>query len=642
MIKHEFDSPNVDGYRDIEDVANIIFSTYGVRGVKLTAETGRETWCSAEKNGGIHINIDPDELGGEQTLTPEAVKAAVAHEMGHAQFMLEDPSGVSQKLSQTDHFFNNLTEDVVIDSRLRRFPALEQPMADLYHQVMSDEVNNLAATPLSNQLMYGIRIGQVLGTQPAVDERVSQMIDSLRCHESDSQTFDIIDIMTQPNTKLAQIRQIAERFIKPLYDQLLEQDRQDGRDDEIQQAIDNYEQSHGTHGSSEQDEDDGNSNQSTESGEDDDSEKSAESNSDDGDSDDATGQSKSLPEQIKEAVEQAAQNAKENGDDSDEGSSSESDSGENTDKNDGQNSSEKSNGENSDEGDETDHPTAEELAEAAGSLAKEMRLSLSDAEGYLQMALEHQLTVLGVAEVFKQLARPTASTQRMTNVRGRHHDGVTLHNNATPDLAIQETSSLPAKAIWQKIDRRATRQTLDFGGLNIHLLVDVSGSMRGEPANCATATAVCLLEGLNLAKAQIARENSYQMPDVRAHVVAFGSDAVELSPLDYQTDPVSLGRTYHALMNPDSWSTLVSEAIEMSQTPPERGGITLIVSDGRFADTDEAKNIVDQQPEKHYVGQFVIGEYGSPITENYHELSDPYALPNTLLRVLQNYLRRDS
>lgn len=630
-----FDSPGVDDYRDIEEVASAIFGTYGVRGVKFTTETGRKTWCGAEKNGGIHINIDPDELGGEQTLTPEAVKAAVAHEMGHAQFMLEDPGSASQKLSQTDYFFNNLTEDVVIDSRLRRFPALEQPMADLYHQVMSEEINNLAATPLSNQLMYSIRIGQVLGAQPAVDERVDQMIDSLRNHENDGQTFDVIDIMTQPNTSLAQMRQIAEQFIKPLYDQLLEQDQQDGRDDEVQQAIDNYEQSHGAHGSSEQNEDDSNSNQSAEANDDESTESNqSEDNGDDSRSAESSqskddSESKSLPEQIKEAIQQATENAKENGDDSDEDSNSESDSGENTD-------------ESSDEDDETDHPTAEELAQAAGSLAKEMNLSLSDAEGYLQMALEHQLTVLGVAEVFKQLARPTASTQRMTNIRGRHHDGVTLHTDATPDLAIQEASGLPAKTIWQKIDRRATRQTLDFGGLDIHLLVDVSGSMAGEPANCATATAVCLLEGLNLAKAQISRENSYRMPDVRTHVVAFGSSAVELSPLNHQTDPVNLGRTYHSLMNPDSWSTLVSEAIEMSQTPPERDGITLIISDGQFADTDAAKNIVDQQPENHYVGQFVIGEYGSPITENYHELSDPHVLPNTLLSVLQNYIRRYS
>lgn len=660
MIKHEFDSPGVDDYRDIEEVASAIFGTYGVRGVKFTTETGRKTWCGAEKNGGIHINIDPDELGGEQTLTPEAVKAAVAHEMGHAQFMLEDPGSASQKLSQTDHFFNNLTEDVVIDSHLRRFPALEQPMADLYQQTMSDMIDDLTATPLVNQFMYGIRIGQVLGEQPAVDERVSQMIDSLRRHEINGQTFDVIDTMTQPNTSLAQMCQIAEQFIKPLYDQLLEQDQQDGRDDEIQQAIDNYEQSHGTHGSSEQNEDDGNSNQSAEANDDESTEsnqsednsddsQSAESNQGDEEGDDSeksdgagedsiesgeddndtTSQSKSLPEQIKEAIQQATENAKENGDDSDEDSNSESDSGENTD-------------ESSDEDDETNHPTAEELAQTAGNIAKEMNLSLSDAGGYLQMALEHQPTVLGVAEVFKQLARPTASTQRMTNVRGRRQDGVTIHTDAIADLAIQEVSGLPAKTIWQKIDRRATRQTLDFGGLDIHLLVDVSGSMAGEPANCATATAVCLLEGLNLAKAQISRENSYRMPDVRTHVVAFGSSAVELSPLNHQTDPVNLGRTYHSLMNPDSWSTLVSEAIEMSQTPPERDGITLIISDGQFADTDAAKNIVDQQPENHYVGQFVIGEYGSPITENYHELSDPHVLPNTLLSVLQNYIRRYS
>lgn len=621
MINPEFNSPSVDNYRDIEEVANAIFGTYGVRGVTLTAETGQKTWCGAQKNGGIHINIDPDELGGEQTLTPEAIKAAVAHEMGHALFMLEDPGAANRKRSRTDHFFNNLTEDVVIDSRLRRFPALEKPMADLYHQVMNDMIEDLTVTPLSNQLMYGIRIGQVLGLRPAVDERVSQMIDSLRSHNINGRTFDIIDTMTQPNTSLSQMRQIAERFVKPLYDQLLKQDQQDGRDDDIQQAIDNYEQSHGAHGSSEQNEDDGNSG----------------TPNDENDGEDVTDQPKSLPEQIKEAIEQAAENAKENGDDSGEDSDSKNNSGENTDQN-----SEKSRGESGDDGSETDHPTAEELSQAAGSLAKEMKLSLSDAEGYLQMALEHQQTILGVAEVFKQLARPTKGTQRMTNVRGRSQDGVTLHTDATPELAIQEASGLPAKAIWQDIARRATRQTLDFGGLDIHLLVDVSASMKGDSAHCATATAVCLLEGLNLAKAQIAKENSYQMPDVRTHVVAFGSSAVELSPLNHQTDPVNLGRTYHSLMNPESNSTLVSGAIEMSQTPPERDGITLIVSDGHFSDKNRAKAVVDQQPENHYIGQFVIGGNGSPITENYHELSNPHVLPNTLLSVLQKYIRRYS
>lgn len=633
MIKHEFDSPGVDDYRDIKEVASAIFGTYGVRGVTLTVETGRKTWCGAERNGGIHINIDPDELGGEHTLTPEAVKAAVAHEMGHALFMLEDPGSAGQKRSQTDHFFNNLTEDVVIDSRLRRFPALEQPMADLYHQVMSGMVDDLTDTPLSNQLMYGIRIGQVLGQQPAVDERVSQMIDSLRHHENDSQTFDVIDIMTQPNTSLAQMRQIAEQFIKPLYDQLLEQDQQDGRDNEIQQAIENYEQSHGTHGSSEQNEEDGDSSTSAEADQSEDGEKSdgaSEDSAESGeDGDDTADQSKSLPEQIKEAIQQAAENAKEN----DEDASSESDSGETAHQN---------SNESSDDGSETDHPTARELAQAAGSLAKEMHLSLSDAEGYLQMALEHQPTTLGVAEVFRQLTRLTKGTQRTTNVRGRHQDGVTIHTDAIADLAIQEASGLPARDVWQKNDRRATHQTLNFGGLDIHLLVDVSASMEGGPAHCATTTAVCLLEGLRQAKAQITKENSYQMPDVRTHVVAFGSSAVELSPIGYQIDPINLGRTYHSLMNPESWSTLVSDAIEMSQTPPQRDGITLIVSDGRFFDEDQAKAVVDQQPKNHYVGQFVIGEYGSPITENYHELSDPYALPNTLLRVLQNYLRRYS
>jgi hypothetical protein len=601
---------------ELEKIANTMFAAYGVRGVRLTMGLGKKTWCGALKTGGIQINIDPDEIAHGKELTPEAMMAAVSHELGHAKDMLENPAKAYVKLSKTDCFFYNLLDDTVIDSRLRRFPRLEQPVADLYHEVMNNQITDLTQTPLSNQLMYGMRIGRVLGQQPAVDERVKNMLDSLRNYTTPNRdAVDVVDILTLGNTSLAERRAIADSVIKPLYDELVEQDRQDGRDNDINELIDMYEQSHGNHGDDDsEDTDDSKSNQTEQS-------------------------RKSLPEQIKDAIEQSAKDGGEISEDE-----ADNEAGENKASDADQNSKNDSTASENSDSQHNEQQDTETPADIAGSLAAEMQLPLPDAEKYLYMVIKHQAIIRSTAEVFKQLAHLTKGTRRLTNARGRSLDGTLLHVDSIADLALQESAGLPARQIWQQTKRRATRETVDFGGLDIHLLIDASGSMRhNHRAVDATATAVCLIEGLKLAKMQIAKANKCQMPDVRTHVVAFGSSAVEVSPLAYQISQPELGQMYSTLINPNAGATLINDAlISCNGTPPERDSIIFIVSDGGIFDDHIAAQTIQCQSPGAYVGQFIIGNNQgvAKLTENAEELSDSRLLPEKLLAVLRNHTMR--
>ena len=613
---HEHMLPPNSPREELEKIANTMFATYGVRGVQLTMESGKKTWCGALKTGGIQINIDPDEIAHGKELTPEAMMATVSHELGHAKDMLENPAKAYVKLSKTDCFFYNLLDDTVIDSRLRRFPRLEQPVADLYHEVMNNQITDLTQTPLSNQLMRGMRIDRVLGQQPAVDERVKNMLDSLRNYTTPGgDAVDVVDILTLENTSLAERRAIANSVIKPLYDELVEQDKQDGRDNDINELIDTYEQSHGNHGDDDsEDTDDSKSNQTKQS-------------------------RKSLPEQIKDAIEQSAKDGGETSEDE-----ADNEAGENKASDPDQNSkNDRTASENSDS-QHNEQQGTETPADIAGSLAAEMQLPLPDAKEYLRMVVEHQAIIRDTAEIFKQLAHPTKGARRLTNARGRSLDGTLLHIDSIADLALQESAGLPARQIWQQTKRRATRETVDFGGLDIHLLIDASSSMKRENrAVDATATAVCLIEGLKLAKMQIAKANKCQMPDVRTHVVAFGSSAVEVSPLAYQISQPELGQMYSTLINPNAGATLINDAlISCNGTPPERDSIIFIVSDGGIFDDHIAAQTIQCQSPGAYVGQFIIGnnQGAAKLTENAEELSDSRLLPEKLLAILRNHTMR--
>lgn len=571
---------------DIHKIAHGVFAAHGVRGVRLTIADGG-TYCQSEERGGITINIDPSEIAGGHELAPDLVLAAAVHEIGHAIDVIEEGSA---RRSRTDHFFWNLVDDIVIDTNARRIAAVDQPMEKLYRTVIANKIANQTTDPLASQLMYGMRIGQVLGEQPLLDERVQVMVDGLRSHTAgDGTVFDIIAVLADASTTLRDRRAIAKRYIKPLYDELLETDRSEGRSEQLEQSMAEYEQTHAHH---------------------------------DNNTDGQPGENQpapSLPEQISQAIEDAAKSKPDN-------------------------SAEQSgdmHSEPTDDSEGENEPSTEAKSKAAGRIAAEMNLSPADAAGYLDLALTHQATIRGVADVFKQLARPTAATQRMTYQRRRTSDGPIIHTAALGDIVLGQQLGVRSTHIWRDVRRSAERQTRAFGGLDIHLLVDVSSSMQSVAPE-ATAMAISLLEGLGLARTQVAKDNQLKQPDVRTHVVAFGSSTEEVAPLSHHTTLQQKGIAYSNLMRPNARSTLINDALLNCRPTPdqsERDHIILIVSDGAFGDHADAVKTVETLPKNAYVGQLIIGTYDA-ITPNSQTITNTIELPAHLLRVLQQYVQK--
>ena len=576
---------------DIIDIAQTVFAAHGLRGVQLSTKPGR-TYCEPLKPGGICINIDPSEIAGDHELTPTAVLAASVHEIGHALKTIE---GGRQSHSRKDDFFWNLAEDIEIDTNARRLPAVDEPMVELYQTVMPDKIADQTADPLASQLMYGLRMQQVLGEQPLLDPRVTAMIDNLRSYTTaNGDMFDIINVMTDPSTSLADQRRIARRYLKPLYDELVEADQQEGRGEQLEQAMEDYEKTH----AHSDDVEHGDSNNES--------------------SDDASS-SPTLAEQIQEAIDQATAQG-------DESNDSEA----------GQESDGSTAADNSESDD--DVPDAETIAHTAGRIAGEMNLPPAQAAHYLELALAHQDTIRGVAAAFKQLARPTHASQRMTYQRRRSSDGPILHNAALGELVLSQQLGTPAKAIWRPVGRQAEPEKLAFGGLDIHLLIDVSGSMT-PVAPEATAMAISLLEGLELARTQVAKDNHLKQPDVRTHVVAFGSSATEIAPLSHATTQPQKGQVYSSLIAPAARATLINDALRLCMPNGDRDAIILIVSDGAFADHSVATSTINSLSDNTYVGQFIIGDHAA-ITPNHQNITDTRLLPSHLLGVLYSYIRR--
>ncbi len=595
---------------------------YGISGLEVVTRPGAG-WSCAKTEHGLTVTIDPQQTiegNGVDAAVPETDRPEVspevtslfitAHELGHANDFLDPNWRRSSQPKPSRDFFDCLVDDTVIDKRNRRVPLLDAHADDVYsHQIPSD----LTELPQHVQLLYGMRVGTVV-KEPSLtmDESVSGILNSLVKYEKNGQVFNILDVLTDPRTSLAERRRIADKFILPHFEALLEEDKQeqdggnqsesgDGEGD-FQDIYDAYEQA--VHGHQQGD---GEGEQSSRA--------QAE----------ASGQPSnggSLSEQIAEAIKEAAaeQQAK------------------NAAKANAQTSSAKAT-----EEDAAQHEA--QLSELAGTVAAEMQLSAGDAESYVRSLDQWTPTIKEVASVFMKLAAPANVIMSPRYATGAHTEGVRLHPRTMARVALQLDADQD-QAIWQPIVREAHRQEVTFGGLDVHLLVDVSGSMAGAKAQCAADTALCLVEGLQLARHNVARTaGKFHQPDVRTQIIAFGSGTEVLSPLSEAPTGQQKGKTYTNLLEADSSSTLVNGALESvkqaSTVKPKRDAIAIIVSDGHFGDHDKALATVASMPKSVYVAHLVIGgDVQTFISDNHEAVGNPSVLPGKLHGILADYIRR--
>jgi hypothetical protein len=278
-----------------------------------------------------------------------------------------------------------------------------------------------------------------------------------------------------------------------------------------------------------------------------------------------------------------------------------------------------------------------------GESGEELCLDEEGDPGYLATVSRWRAVISDVADTLLRLALPK---ERIAVPRYRARasaEGIRLHPSALP-LALVQLETESPQAIWQPIRQLMRHQELEFGGLDIYLLLDVSGSMGGPNAQFASATSLCLIEGLQTARLRARREQTQGAVDVRVQLLAFGAGWAQLTPLVNEPTLAQKERAFHNLLHPQSNFTKVNGALRHVRSNalanPSRKVLCLIVSDGLFSDNLAAFRTMQNMPRQVYAGHINIGDFrGIPITPHFETITEPRVLPQKLQNLLEEYLR---
>lgn len=303
-----------------------------------------------------------------------------------------------------------------------------------------------------------------------------------------------------------------------------------------------------------------------------------------------------------------------------------------------------------DRNESTDAAAKEELGSGQLSLPKAetqlegASIAQESTEGYRNTVARWFDVIQDVAQVFIELATPKESIAVPRYASRKAHEGKRLSPQALSEMLVQ-INTRQAQAIWQPSKRVIRTQDLQFSGLDLFLLLDLSGSMQGQNAEYASAMAVCMMEGLELARHQVELDSKLGDVDLRIQLIAFGSGWAELTPLCKEPSFAEKEQALYNLLHPESDNTMVNGALryvsDCATRYRERELICLIVSDGLFADNLIAYKTAEALPSNSFLGHINIGEFrGIPITPNYDSIEDPGLLPMMLSRILSAYLER--
>jgi hypothetical protein len=276
-----------------------------------------------------------------------------------------------------------------------------------------------------------------------------------------------------------------------------------------------------------------------------------------------------------------------------------------------------------------------------------MNLDKEDARKYARSLDRWRSTIRRIAEVFLRLASPAEILLSPRYDHPARPEGFRLHPLRINLAAIQQITRTP-HAIWQPLKKSGRRQDLSFSGLDVYLLADVSGSMEGEKAQCAADTALCLIEGLQMAsyiahdKSRLKRLGTPPL-DVRIELIAFGADFDVICPLSYEPSGEQKGTVFVSLRNAGSEGTYISGALNSirhsAQYEDHRNKLIFIISDGKFHDPEEAEEAAGALPAIAQIKQVFIGETGTVLSDSYETILSPPELPEKLYGLLRDQIK---
>lgn len=586
---------------------------YGIEDLEISIVPRAAQSCLLAESV-LTITVDPYRLVNSPEDTsvqpipephPQYVLYKIAHALGQATDSLDPAYHTAAGHQPAEGFFWDVIDSTVIDTRNRQVSLLDDSIDELYANVLFP-MKDITHLPRHAQLMCGLMLATVTRNQlPAIDQQVGSNIQSLSAYTKGGRTFNVLDVLTDPRTTLADRRRIARRLILPIFEALLKEDGHEGQDNtaaEITEETDDFhaiykqyaQAVHGHQGEA---------------------------------TDEKSTQTQQPPvfleltKQLTQTLIEAAETCKA--------------------------TSPHVQMHAMERGLDTTMQHDAQLTQLAIKLGAEMQLNQSDTESYIRTIVKWTDTIRDMAAVFEQLAAPSDVKLGPRYKSRAYTEGRRFHPQAMTAVAMAiQSATGQNQAIWQRTERRARRQAITFGGLDIHLIVDVTASMEGPKARCAAATALCLIEGLQLARHSTTRRSGhFQQPDVRLQIIAFGHGTETVVPLGHQPTDLQKGKTYASLLHPTSTPTLVSGALirvqQAAKLSPKRDTIAIIVSDGEYHDHSNAVHQINTMPISVYPTELTIGAGNYPgITKNREVISNPRVLPDTTQRILAGYVRR--
>lgn len=637
-------SPEARDYTEEIALFQRVARIFGYEGLDIEVRPG-QGWGTMRNEHGITLIADPT------MLTPPTLEDATgaalpgdveppeqygvygtAHELGHVDDFMHPKNDAKEvkNMRPSEHFFWNIVDDSVINKRLRNIPLLNTLTDEVYRDMLFP-VDDFTDKPKHVQLMYGWLLRNVTPQRDiTLNGEVVDALDSLSSVTVGRRHYDLYRTLAHPNTDFEKRREIARTHILPIYEAFLEEDRQ-----EWQQNQQNQQGQQSGQGSSSGESDESNGSGSGQGG-----------TSESGDQSGSGGGYSGTEdwEEVYDAYAEASHcghHEEEGGDDANDNSQGQ----------DPHAAIEEAAG--------ALREIAEEEAEAAeqaasngsgnqggqggtgaGSIAAELQLSPDDAFAYQSAATKYRDQIHGVARVFEQLAVPSVEYNSPRYRKRADTSGLKLSPRDLFQVVVAQHSNIDP-AVWKPVESITRKEGYTFSGLDIHLVVDGSGSMGGAKAEAAAACGVMLMEGLESARRRVQRHNPRApKPDVRLQTIVFGASAQVVAPLQHEIAPQAKGITFMTVRAAASGSTIVTGALQMTidsaRANPERTQLVYLVTDGVFDDNARAANAVKNAGSNYFLYEYILMSPGTrPITPQSSYLSDPNEMPSLMNRHLR-------
>ncbi len=619
--------PLVEGQAEIEQAnqflneeAQQLAGLFGLDGVTFKVGKG---WSTNLGTG--EVTVDPS-FFTERGYKPDWAMYGTLHEIrAHLSEVLFKP-GLTKRViefsneGEAQSIFHNVFADIAGNKAIHaRLPRMSQVAEDAYrHKLMPDdptpqddplgEQKRYIDEPRHLQFLYKIlRDEMIPGSHTSVAPEVREAIDSLRNFEGSGE--DIIKFSTDLTDPAGRELAPEVRFemwiqkIYPIYQKLLEQDKQDPRFQQNQSGNDNQQgQQDGEPTQSEQQSPQSESDQSK-SGQD----QFESYYKDYHENRHPEPMSEQEKDKLRKTVQQAVK---------------EKEKQQRTQR----------------------YVTPERSRDQ--QLRQEVGHSLQELKAYNEELLKWQPEIDALRNVYKQIIEQRLSMKRGL-ARQATPEGVLLDPNRLAQSVTDIKSGVQEPAAFLDYTERK-RSTETTGNVDYYFGFDASLSMgedEGKKARAAAAACIISLEGLSAMQADVEREemDSGVSLDlmIRSAVYVFGANTGCLKPLSPSLDAKQRMDTYSAVSHPSGGTPdyVVLQAIaDESREDPDRKRVIIMVSDGESDNKVEAVNALNRlraQPNTYIFGISIGSDDAVELYKPHSQrVDDPRHLPETMQRLI--------